>query len=224
MVAPLTLTSPPRPAASWFAGWLAGRPNLGYRRGAPMSPPVSTYTFASDAELVSALAQGRRDALAPLYDRYAPMLLAVGLRIHADRREIEDIVHDVFVEAWRAAGQFDPARGTVRAWLVTRMRSRVLDRRKSAGVTRSVSLDASGYEWLAGGDDPAALPDQARVRAAMAALSPEQRQVLSLAYFEGLSCSEIAERAELPIGTVKSRAASALARLREQLGAPREGA
>lgn len=224
MVAALSAFSPPRlPVPGWARG-LARWAAPGYRPGAPMSPPVSTYTFASDAELVSALAAGRRDALAPLYDRYAPMLLAVGLRMHPDRREIEDIVHDVFVEAWRAAAQFDPARGTVRAWLVTRMRSRVLDRRKSAGVSRSVSLDASGYEWLAGGDDPAAQPDHARVRAAMETLSAEQRQVLSLAYFEGLSCSEIAERAELPIGTVKSRAAAALARLREQLGAPREGA
>lgn len=154
-----------------------------------------------------------------LYDRYAGLLVAVGLRVLGDRRDVEDVVHDVFVEAWRSAGQYDPARGSVRAWLIMRMRSRALDRRKSPGVSRSVSLDAQTHEWLASEDDPGAQPDRARVRRAMGELSEEQRQIIELAYFEGLSSSEMATRLNLPLGTVKSRAAASLTRLRAELGA-----
>lgn len=175
---------------------------------------------ATDSQLVGWLAEGRRDALSALYDRYAPMLLAIGLRFLADREEAEDVVHDVFVEAWRAAGQYDAGRGSVRAWLVTRMRSRAMDRRKSPGRSRAVSLEAAGFEWLAAPPDSLD-PDGARVRAALDSLPPEQRQVLSLAYFEGLSCAEIGARTGTPVGTVKSRSAAALTRLRGILGAPR---
>lgn len=167
------------------------------------------------------LASGRHDALSVLYDRYAGLLTAVGLRMIPDRREVEDLVHDVFMEAWRNAATYDPDRGTVRAWLVMRMRSRTLDRRKSAGMSRSVSLDAQSYEWLASDDDPAASSDRGRVRRAMSALSEDQRQIIELAYFEGLSSSEMATRLGVPLGTVKSRAAASLARLRTELGAER---
>lgn len=189
-----------------------------------MQIPPTTPALATDAQLVALLAVGRQDALSALYDRYAPLLLAVGMRVLTDRREVEDVVHDVFVEAWRSAGQYDASRGTVRAWLVTRMRSRAMDRRKSAGFSRSVSLDASGYEWAASDDDPGRHPDRERVRRVMTGLPAEHRQVLELAYFDGLSCSEIAERVGLPIGTVKSRAAAALSRMRDGLGVPKEEA
>src|SRR3954465_16018107 len=79
-----------------------------------------------DVELISGAAAGDRDCLAALYDRYAPACLAVGRRILGDRREAEDLLHDVFLEAWRRAGDYDQGRGTVRAWLLMRIRSRAL--------------------------------------------------------------------------------------------------
>src|SRR5690349_1771596 len=85
-----------------------------------------------DARLVAAVAAGDKGALAALYDRHARLLLVLGLRILQERAAAEDVLHDVFIEAWHQAAAFDPARGTVRAWLVMRMRSRLLDRRAQA--------------------------------------------------------------------------------------------
>jgi RNA polymerase sigma-70 factor (ECF subfamily) len=177
---------------------------------------TTTATHNGDTALVAAMAAGDRNALARLYDRYSGVLLAVGVRILSDRREAEDLLHDVFIEAWRQAERYDHARGTVRTWLIMRMRSRALDRRRSAGFARSVSME--GVEPPnARPDDPSAPPDHSVVRKALAALPADQRAVLELGYFEGLSSSEIATRQEIPIGTVKSRVAAALAKLREGL-------
>lgn len=190
----------------------------GYRAWSMPRPPLAAD--ASDEALVAALAAGDERAMAALYARYAPLLHAVGLRVLGHPREAEDLLHDVFLEAWRSAGQFDPARGTVRAWLVTRMRSRALDRRRSAGWSRGVGLDHGGPEPAAPPVDPGAGAEGARLRGAVLGLPPEQRAVLELAYFDGLSSTEIAERLGVPVGTVKSRTAAAMARLRAAL---REG-
>lgn len=163
------------------------------------------------------LAAGRHDALAHLYDRYSVLLLAVGMRIVPSRTDAEDILHDVLVEAWRSASQYDASRGSVRAWLVTRMRSRCLDRQKSAVVSRSVPLDSAGPERAAPVADPLQGEDTTRLIAALNDLPPEQRDVLQLGYFEGLSCTEIADRIRVPVGTVKSRTAAALGKLRVAL-------
>ena len=179
--------------------------------------PLRPLHALSDEDLVGALAMGRQDALAPLYDRYAGLLMAVGTRVLASRLECEDVLHDVFVEAWRQAGTFDPERGSVRAWLVTRMRSRALDKRKSAAFSRSVPLDQRPEERTGDRDDPTLNPDRAAVRRALDLLPPEQRSMLELGYFEGLSSSEIAARVNTPVGTVKSRVAAALSKLRAAL-------
>lgn len=176
-------------------------------------------TDDDDVALVTAMAGGDRRALASLYDRHASYLLALALRILKSRGEAEDLLHDVFLEVWRSAGDYDPGRGRVRTWLVIRMRSRALDVVKSARVSRR-SGDDQVLERVVAEVDVTSSPDQARVRGALTGLSPEQRAVLELAYFDGLSCSEIAERLEVPIGTVKSRVAAALTKLRHTLGAP----
>lgn len=168
----------------------------------------------TDARLVAAMAAGDRGALATLYDRHSGLLLGLALRIVRERREAEDLLHDVFLEVWRSAKDFDPRRGRVRTWLAIRMRSRALDLRKSARVSRNAG-DA-GLELLVD-DAEAASPDHARVRAALEELGAEQRTVLQLAYFEGLSCTEIAARVSIPVGTVKSRLAAGLSRLRTGL-------
>jgi RNA polymerase sigma-70 factor (ECF subfamily) len=175
---------------------------------------VDDAAAQADAALVKAVAEGDRKALAQLYQRFAPSLLAVALRILGERREAEDLLHDVFLEVWRQAAQFDPARGTVRAWLLMRMRSRSLDRRKSAGFSRVVSLEDQDDVRATAGEDDALAPDRSAVRRALGELPEDQRVVLELGYFEGLSSTEIAARINVPVGTVKSRVAAALAKLR----------
>jgi len=169
---------------------------------------------ALDAALVAKMASGDRDALATLYERHSGILLGLAMRIVRDRREAEDLLHDVFLEAWRSAKDFDPKRGRVRTWLAIRMRSRALDLQKSARVSRNAG-DA-GLDAVVD-DNEGATPDHARIRAALADLGPDQRRVLELAYFEGLSCTEIAARVAIPVGTVKSRIAAGLDRLRTGL-------
>jgi RNA polymerase sigma-70 factor (ECF subfamily) len=176
----------------------------------------------ADADLVAALARGDKQALGVLYDRHAAVLLALGRRLlGGDRGQAEELVHDVFLEAWMHAAEFDPSRGSVRAWLVTRARSRALDRRaaraRHARLAEQAALTDDGPR-----PEDAALPlDAARVRGALARLPAELVAVLELAYFEGLSSSQIAEALDVPIGTVKSRTARALAELREALGVRR---
>lgn len=173
---------------------------------------------AEDAALVAAMARGDRDALSRLYSRHSSVLLGLAMRIVRERREAEDLLHDVFLEAWRSAKDFDPKRGRVRTWLAIRMRSRALDLQKSARVSRNAG--DGGLELLVD-DQPTASPDHARTRAALAELGADQRKVLELAYFEGLSCTEIAARIQIPVGTVKSRIAAGLDRLRSVMMAGR---
>lgn len=181
-------------------------------RMAAVPPPDD----AEDEALVAAMAAGDRAALATLYERHSSLLLGLALRIVREKREAEDLLHDVFLEAWRSAKDFDPKRGRVRTWLAIRMRSRALDLQKSARVSRNTG-DA-GLDVIVD-DSEGASPDHGRIRAALSALAAEQRKVLELAYFEGLSCTEIAERVAIPVGTVKSRIAAGLERLRTGLGA-----
>lgn len=177
-----------------------------------MGPPLE------DLDLVIALARGDRDALAQLYDRHASVMLALGIKLLRDRGEAEEILHDVYLEAWRRAGDYDPSRGAVRTWLMLRMRSRCLDRIKSAARSRTAPA-GENLERIVGGaaSGVADAIDAQRVHAAMAQLPDEQRKILELGYFTGLSCSEIAEHLEIPIGTVKSRLHAAMKKLRAEL-------
>lgn len=172
----------------------------------------------SDASLVGRMARGDRAALGALYGRHAGRLLSLLLRILGDRAEAEDLLHDVFLEAWRHAGDYASERGTVSAWLVLRARSRAIDRRRSAPRTRSVPLE--GAEPPERGDpaaDPGRIHDQKRLGDVFSVMSVEEREVILLGYFEGLSSTEIAERIGKPVGTVKSRVRSALEKLRGAL-------
>ena len=165
------------------------------------------------------MAHGDSAALAQLYDRYSGTMLALAQRIVGRGAEAEDVIHDVFLEAWRHSADYDQLRGSVKSWLLLRTRSRALDVQKSARVSKH----AAGHDdaWLAELGDPSrdttAGADQMRIRTVLVALPPEQREVLLLGYFEGLSSSEISERVGVPLGTVKSRVAAALAALRGAL-------
>lgn len=168
----------------------------------------------SDADLLSAMARGDSDALGHLYDRYASLLLATAIRILGGRREAEDLVHDVLMEVWQKCADYDQGRGSVRTWVLIRLRSRALDRCRRAGRVRLEAIEEGDDLGPAGGDEPGQNLDHARVRRALDELPAAQRQVLELGYFEGLSASEIAERLAIPIGTVKSRTAAGLTKLR----------
>lgn len=175
----------------------------------------TTMTAPNDVDLVRAASKGDCEALAMLYDRYAPLLLALGQRMMGSRQESEDLVHDVFLEVWRRASDYEPRRGTVRSWLCIRMRSRGLDRLKSpARALRS--FEAPDEDTLPA-SQCAPCPDGARVRRVLAALPSDQRVILEQAYFDGQPLSEIATQLGVPIGTVKSRLSRALLRLRGEL-------
>jgi RNA polymerase sigma-70 factor (ECF subfamily) len=165
--------------------------------------------------------EGDRQALAELYRRHASAMLAVAERMLGNVREGEDVLQDVFVEAWRCAHQYDARMGTVRTWLVVRMRSRCLDRQRSRKAERTSYLmdEPKMAERIADepSDDPSLSPDKFAVRKVFVTLPPEQQRALELSYFEGLSSSEIAHRLNIPQGTVKSRLSLALGKLRAAL-------
>jgi RNA polymerase sigma-70 factor (ECF subfamily) len=184
-------------------------------------PPAASRPAEEDRALVAALVAGDRNALGALYDRHAGVLQGLATRILGDANQAEDLVHDVFLEAWHRAAEYDAARGTLRAWLIVKTRSRALDvrirrRRFQDAVARS-AVEPNG-DGVAEATDPTARLEGARLRSASAGLPEDLVIVLDLAYFEGLSCSEIAARVGVPIGTVKSRLARALGNLREALG------
>jgi RNA polymerase sigma-70 factor (ECF subfamily) len=168
-----------------------------------------------------AVQQGHRAALAELYDRHVSQMLGVAYRMLRNRRDAEDLVQDVFLEAWRRAGSYDPVRGTVRSWLLLRVRSRAIDRIRALTTARDYAMSEFTAELpeMESQDDPARSTDRERARQALGNLSDDQRLVMELGYFKGLSCREIAERCQIPVGTVKSRLASAMIKLRNQLSA-----
>lgn len=176
---------------------------------------------AADRLALSGIARGDAHALADLYDRHARRVYSLALRIVQDGAEAEDVVQDVFVQAWRQASRYDAERGTVAAWLLTMTRTRAIDRlRASQGRSRLAEGAASEPA-----SDPTVPPDLllltaeqvVAVRAALKALPALQRVALELAYYEGLTHVEIAARLDEPLGTVKTRIRTAMLRLREAL-------
>jgi RNA polymerase sigma-70 factor (ECF subfamily) len=156
--------------------------------------------------------QGDRSAVALLYQRHQAPLFGLARSLLRSATEAEDLLHDVFLEAWRRSADYSAERGSVRAWLILRTRSRALDRLKSAARPRGVALE------LPTDTAPADAVDQQRLRELLAQMPEAQQQVVLLGYFEGLSSAEIGERLGIPIGTVKSRTRAALESLRTVLG------
>ena len=168
----------------------------------------------SDAELLAQVARGQQRALGVLYDRYAGLLLVVLRRVLRDPAEAQDVLHEVFLEVWRHADDFDPARGNVRAWLIVRARARGLDKLRALTRTRGWPEGAPASPAASA----AAPAETLSIRRALSNLAPELRTLLELGYFEGMSTAEIAACEGIPVGTVKSRVARALAQLRGVLG------
>lgn len=182
---------------------------------------------AHDAVLVGRMAAGDESALGALYDRWVDAVTALVVRIVRDAPEAEEVVEAVFWQAWQQSGRFATERGTSGAWLLAMARSRSLDRLRSLRRRRDEQpADESIFDRQPAVGDPLSNLDTderaERVLAALATLPEEQREVLELAYFEGLSQTEIAERLSQPLGTVKTRARLGLRKLRDRLDALRE--
>ncbi len=197
------------------------------RRAQPEQSAATTAPHAArssadakaDRTAIAAVKGGDRAALAELYDRHAGQMLGVAYRILGNRRDAEDLLHDVFIEAWHKAGSYDERRGSVRGWLLVRMRSRAIDRVRALAVAQQYGVARAREEpgRDAGDDAPDRAVDRSRARRALQALSEEQRTVVELAYFEGQTRAEIAARCEIPVGTVKSRLSAAVINLRKSL-------
>ena len=175
----------------------------------------------SDNELIYAVARGDEGALASLYDRYRLILFGLILRILHSRPEAEDVLQDVFIQVWKRAADFDESRGRAFTWLVTLARSRSIDRLRALDSRRRTANEAvlDVPESVSDASEDAFKSEQRKVvRNALNELPSEQRQALVLAYFEGLTQSEIARRLEAPLGTIKTRMRSGMTKLRELLG------
>jgi RNA polymerase sigma-70 factor, ECF subfamily len=180
----------------------------------------------ADQDALGRAATGDASGLAALYDGYARPVYSLALRILRDPSDAEDVVQEVFFQAWRQASRYDPSRGAVAAWLLNQTRSRAIDRLRArrarpapADVTSSSEevVDPSpALDWQVLSAEQVTL-----VRAAIDELPVLQRVAIELAYYEGCTQTEIADRLEQPLGTVKTRIRLAMAKLRESLAGTR---
>jgi RNA polymerase sigma factor (sigma-70 family) len=185
--------------------------------------PVSVTDLADvrDRELLRRISEGEEAAFRDLFHRYAPVAIALALRVVRQRGLAEEVVQEVFLSLWLTAGRFDETRGSARAWLMGMVRNRAVDavRREQTQRRRADELATNDVIVVA---DPADevihqldLPSERRaLRGALDDLPPDQRRVLELMYFGGLSQSQVAERLSVPLGTVKSRTLLGMRRLR----------
>jgi RNA polymerase sigma-70 factor (ECF subfamily) len=182
------------------------------------SIPKVSVDSRTDAELIGLVADGDHRAFEELHRRYARPVLGIALRRIGDRGRAEDATQDTFASLWRSAGRFDPTRGKATSWLFTVARNAIIDglrRRPDATVESPPDVaepgpgpdDAAESEWVTW-----------RVHRALETLPDHERTLVELAYWSGLSQSEIADHLEIPLGTVKTRTRSALSRLADELG------
>jgi RNA polymerase sigma-70 factor, ECF subfamily len=186
---------------------------------APALAAVGAPDRWRDRALLMRVAAGDVAALRVLYDEHAPRAMAIALRILRSPEEAEDVVQETFIEIWRRSAQFDDARGGAIAWIVTIARSRAIDRLRASKVAGRVLGGAVANEDLMRNPLPSPANrmeerrDAARVATALAALPALQRETIELAYFEGLSQSEISVKTGSPLGTVKMRVKLAINKL-----------
>ena len=179
------------------------------------------HAHLSDEALVALVARGDEDALAELYDRVSRIAYGLALRILRDERHAEDAVQEAFLQVWRSAGTFRPERAKASTWVLTLVHRRAVDlvRREERRQADPLTDDAGAAVEAAEQTDEAAWLrfERERVQTALKQLPDLQREALELAYYGGFSQSELAQRLGVPLGTIKSRMFSGLARLRELL-------
>jgi RNA polymerase sigma-70 factor (ECF subfamily) len=174
----------------------------------------------TDVALLTAIAARDEAALAQLYDRYRAILFGLLMRILNSREEAEDVLQEVFLQVWRKASDFDESRGRPFTWLVTVARSRGIDRLRTLAARERVAeagARESSEEISDAATDAFKSEQRGLVSDALAKLPDEQKRPIMLAYFEGLTQSEIATSLGAPLGTVKTRMRTGMIRLRELL-------
>jgi RNA polymerase sigma-70 factor (ECF subfamily) len=182
------------------------------------------YSNDTDESLLPAISRGDMVAFELLYDRYSPAVYALLLRIVANPEDAQEVLQETFVKAWSSARMYDSTRGSDVAWLLTIARSRAIDRLRSRRIRsdrendagREISINPANVS-RSGIDDVIAIERRELVRSALVELPEAQRTALELAYFDGLSQSEIADRLGEPLGTVKTRMQLGMKKLRDRL-------
>src|ERR1700686_3797421 len=184
---------------------------------------LAIKALGGDADLLIRLQRRDPQALAELYDRYGRLVYSLILRVVHDAGIAEDLVQETFLRVWNRVGGFDAQKGSMGPWLLAVARNRAIDYLRSAGgrERNSVEFEENAHPAQYGDMEKDILSsDKARrVKSAIEKLSPNQRQVIELAYFEGLSQTEMAQRMGQPLGTVKTWVRTALKNLRDELGA-----
>jgi len=185
---------------------------------------MADVSEAHDRELVQRLRQGDEDAFRGLFGRYAPTAKALALRVVKQPNLAEEIVQEAFLALWRTPETYDPGRGSVRSWLMGMVHHRAVDavrreeahrRRAEASIPTAVSEEVDPAEEVV---EALGIPQERRlVRAALQELPDEQRSVIEMMYFDGLSQSQVADKTGTPLGTVKSRTLLGMRRLRAAL-------
>jgi RNA polymerase sigma-70 factor (ECF subfamily) len=184
-------------------------------------------TSVPAAVLLPAIAQGNVSAFEELYDRYSSTVYALLLRILSNSDDAQEVLQETFVKAWTSAKMFDALRGSEVAWLISIARSRGIDRLRSRKIRyeredeagREISIHSAFVDHTTGADMAIQSEERIAVRGALAELPEPQRVALELAYFEGLSQSEIAAKLSEPLGTIKTRMQLGMKKLRDRLQA-----
>ncbi len=190
------------------------------------SDPSTSMSMGSsdDLELIQRILDRRQEALAELYDRYAPLLLAVTRRILPSPAEAEEALQETFFRVWNQADRYAAAASSVSTWLVLVARDRALEhlrQRQQRGRPAASPTAERGVETLPGVhiESAAVKERRARVQGALVGFPPEHREILEMAFFDGLSLGEIAERLRTPLSAVQARALRAMKQLRRDLRA-----
>ena len=190
-----------------------------------MDTPIPQSSSTVEPDLVARIAGGDQTAFEQLYEQSRSLLFTLVSRIVGNEGDAADLLQEVYLEVWRKASNYDHARGTPMAWLITLARSRAIDRvralgSRGKGVTASLD-DTPASDLVASNADAmeirAANERQALVGAALKALPPVQRQAIELAYYGGLTHVEISGRLNVPLGTIKTRIRLAMEKLRDGL-------
>jgi RNA polymerase sigma-70 factor, ECF subfamily len=187
-----------------------------------MEAPTTDPSTYPDSALVRLVADGGQVELGELWRRFSPTLLALGRRILGSTQDAEEVLQEVFVHVWNHADRYDAARSSVSTWLVLIMRSRAIDRLRSRKVVERVH-EASQAESIdlhtspEGAENVLIQQRRDRIRGELSKLPDEQREVLEMAFYEGLTQQEISTRSDTPLGTVKTRTLLAMKKLRKAL-------
>jgi RNA polymerase sigma-70 factor (ECF subfamily) len=182
---------------------------------------VHLRTFDQTPEaLLARVATGDQDAFASLYDQLAGTVYGITLKVLRDPAQAEEVAQEVFVEIWRQANRYQPGRASVRTWAATIAHRRAVDRVRSEQSSREriERVGRQSEETADAADTVLERLDQDRAAEALTSLTEAQREVITLAYYGGLTHTQIAERLQVPLGTVKTRARDGLIKLRERMG------